>query len=233
MTGLRFSLATLFGTIVLVAAGLAVLVNATPLWASAAQTFASVCLLLAVSLAIYRRGAMRSFWIGASLFGWCYLGLAVAPSTQWAGVAAVVDEGGWITNDLLEYLHASVSRLDPPQSADATVVWLQPDSSLWIDGETVAAEKADQALQKHLQNAGAKRVIVYWDMTNDPYSMMSGTFTNVATLAGTNIEYRQTMPTVPPRQEFLQIGHCLFALLFALVGAVVCRVLYQTQERRP
>lgn len=83
MNTLRFSLAKMLAAVVLVALGLAALVNATPIWAGAVTSAAVFLLFVAVVGLIYRRHADRAFWVGFAVFDWGYLAVIYAPS-PWA-----------------------------------------------------------------------------------------------------------------------------------------------------
>ena len=79
MSGPRFSLRWLFGSISLIAIGCGLLVYARPL--TAYTCFAATLLVLfsAIPLSVYRSGARRAFWFGFALFGLGYLGLMCGP----------------------------------------------------------------------------------------------------------------------------------------------------------
>jgi hypothetical protein len=72
----RFPIAGLMGTILVVAIVLAALRNASQTWAGV--TFLLTCgvLCLAVVGVVCRNGSERAWWLGFALFGWGYLALA-------------------------------------------------------------------------------------------------------------------------------------------------------------
>lgn len=79
MSGPRFSLRWLFGSISFIAIGCGLLIYARPL--TAYTCFAATLLVLfsAIPLSVYRSGARRAFWFGFALFGLGYLGLMCGP----------------------------------------------------------------------------------------------------------------------------------------------------------
>lgn len=69
MNTLRFSLARMLGAVVLIALGLAALVNAAAWWVSVAFSVVLTVLLIAVAGALCRTGTRRAFWSGFAVFG--------------------------------------------------------------------------------------------------------------------------------------------------------------------
>jgi hypothetical protein len=78
----RFSIAGLMGVVVFAGAGVAALREATSLWDSALFTAALATLLVAATLALYRDGRGRAFWLGFALFGSTYLILSLLPTVE-------------------------------------------------------------------------------------------------------------------------------------------------------
>jgi hypothetical protein len=77
--GFRFSLLALFGLITLLALGLASLMKASPLLASAWFTFVVVFIIAATLAAAVRRGKGRVFWFGCAVAGWIYVVMTFSP----------------------------------------------------------------------------------------------------------------------------------------------------------
>lgn len=82
MHHLRFHIAGALGAIVFVAVGFAALRDADELWDAWLFSLTIGLLLVAVLLAAHRNGGRRAFWIGFALFGWGYLGLSLIPSIE-------------------------------------------------------------------------------------------------------------------------------------------------------
>ena len=82
MRGPRYNIASVLGAIAVVAVGFAALREANDQWDSGLFSLTLGVLLSAVLLAVHRTEARRAFWIGFVLFGWGYLSLSVIPSTE-------------------------------------------------------------------------------------------------------------------------------------------------------
>jgi hypothetical protein len=78
----RYNIAGMLGAVSCVAIGLAALREANDLWDSALFSLTVGLLLTAWLLAFHRTAARRAFWIGFALFGWGYLILSLIPSTE-------------------------------------------------------------------------------------------------------------------------------------------------------
>ena len=78
----RFRVRRLMGLVLAVSLGLAALRQADALWDSLTLAATFGTLLVAVLLAIHRRGERRAFWIGFALFGWAYLAMTMIPSVE-------------------------------------------------------------------------------------------------------------------------------------------------------
>ncbi len=78
----RYNIAGMLGAISFVAVGFAALREATDQWDSGLFSLTLGLLLNAVLLAVHRTEARRAFWIGFALFGWGYLSLSLISSTE-------------------------------------------------------------------------------------------------------------------------------------------------------
>src|SRR5438270_8186539 len=108
----RFSIAGLMFVVLLIAVGVAALRSASQLWAGMIFTLTLALLGVAVIGVIYRRGARRAFWLGATLFGGGYL---------------IVSFGPWFATEVRPYLVTSAlldaldARMHPRQGGTVTV----------------------------------------------------------------------------------------------------------------
>ena len=82
MREFRFNIVSILVAIVFVGFGFAALRQADDLWNSSLFSLTIGLLLAAVLLAIYRTEVRRAFWIGFALFGWGYLSVSLIPSTE-------------------------------------------------------------------------------------------------------------------------------------------------------
>jgi hypothetical protein len=82
MRKLRFNIASLLVTILVLGVGFAALRESTDLWESGVFTLTIAVMLISILLAVHHTESRRSFWTGFSLFGWVYLGLSLVPTIE-------------------------------------------------------------------------------------------------------------------------------------------------------
>jgi hypothetical protein len=82
MRDFRFNIISILGAIVFVGFGFAALRQTDDLWNSSLFSLTIGLLLAAVLLATYRTEVRRAFWIGFALFGWGYLSVSLIPLTE-------------------------------------------------------------------------------------------------------------------------------------------------------
>ena len=70
MRYIRFNIASLLVTILIIGFGFAALRESNDLWDSGVLTLTLGVLLISILLAIRRTAKQRAFWIGFALFGW-------------------------------------------------------------------------------------------------------------------------------------------------------------------
>lgn len=232
MNTLRFSLAKLLGAVVLVALGLAALVNATDFWVRVSVTLAVLVLLSAIARALYSSDNRRAFWSGFAIFGWGYFVLGFV----------VPDSVPLVTQSLLDHLYPNVRRIEPPTANGSVVVWFKSDGTVLVDGEPVKLEGIEAALLKRVppQFRSSRRAnpfksdveaVVYHDPDVDRSVARYVTdVTNTYRSIGFGGAHRSTAS--PSSRNFDQLGHALFVLLFAVAGGVITRIFYAARERR-
>ena len=98
MRYIRFNIASLRVTILIVGFGFAALRESSDVWNRGLFAMTLAALLISILLAIHRAEKRRAFWLGFALFGWGYLGLSVVPSI----------ESRLITTNALAYLDSKV-----------------------------------------------------------------------------------------------------------------------------
>lgn len=226
MNHFRFSLARLFGAVVLLAAGLAALVGATPIWANSTFTVTLGILLLAVGGVVYRDGARRAFWLGFLVLGWSYLAFAFGPWFR----PNLSDR--LATTQALAALHGQVARFETPkQSARARVLWFRSDGSIYLDGQAIGSTdlRAELDLRTKAQD--------FVEMFSDPgYTVPERHLRAVSVVQLKKpIVFKgfEMAVSSPAFDDFEQVGHSLFALLFAFLGGLITRCFYATRELRP
>ena len=102
----RITIAGLMGLVVAAAIGFAALREGNEVWASVTFAVTVIILLMAVSLLIYSRGAIRAGWLGFTLFGWAYFVFTF--SSLWSGehLAAPPLPTSWLLGLVHDQIHA-------------------------------------------------------------------------------------------------------------------------------
>jgi hypothetical protein len=185
----RFNIASLLALIVVFGVGIAALREASDLWDNGLFNFVLGILLTSILLAIHRTDARRAFWLGFALFGWAYLGLALIPPI----------ESRLITTKALARLGATA-----PRPIAAGLAYFDYDN----DGQ----------MDIYIANNSQPNT-VYRNIGN-------GAFQDVSVAAGSKPAsklYNFLVGAAPPltsgtSENFVRIGHSLFALVAALVG---------------
>ena len=98
MRYIRFNIASLLVTILIIGFGFAALRESNDLWDGRVMTLTLSVLLTSILFAVHRKESRRAFWLGFALFGWIYLGLALVPSM----------ESRLLTRKVLVYLESKV-----------------------------------------------------------------------------------------------------------------------------
>jgi hypothetical protein len=79
MHGLGFSLKALLVATATIALAIAGMLNASLWWASICLSYLFVMLTFSLLAVTFRRGPVRSFWIGFAIVGWTYAAMLYAP----------------------------------------------------------------------------------------------------------------------------------------------------------
>ena len=229
MRDLRYNIASVLGAIALVAVGFAALRKANGLRDSWLFSVTLGLLMLAVLLAVHRTEAKRAFWIGFALFGWGYLSLSLIPSI----------EPRLITSKALAYLYRTnlfgvrpyamrvildpdrmrahnVSSADIREASQASrIIWPEEIVSSRLasrlDGSVLTLEshfnKQEQWENFILLANSEGEILRLKDVAKVE---MGQPFSNARVMAGSD-------------ENFIRIGHSLFALLAAWLGGVLFR----------
>ena len=211
MKRFRFHLGTLVILILILGVGFAALRQSNETWDSSIFSITLGVLLVSILLAVHRTQIKRAFWVGFALFGPAYLGLAQIPSI----------ESRLVTTRALAYLDSKLAR-----SAPAGIAYFDYDN----DG-----------LTDILVTNNAQSNVVFRSNGN-------GTFQDVTVTAGSNAGANQAVGggwisevAVGPTTlaglfgttiYFVRIGHCLLAMVAALLGGQLSRYFYVRSRHR-
>jgi hypothetical protein len=207
MRRFRFHIASIVILILLVAVCLAALRESNQIWDSSVFSITLGTLFMSILLTIYRLGPKRAFWLGFALAGWTYLGLTLFPSI----------ESRLITTKALIYFDSKV-----PRSLMARLGYFEgPDfdndgaTDLYVvnsQTHALVVDKANGALAGSTPNTGS----------NSAINRASGN----GWLFLLNSVGRWMRGPVGSPENFVRIGHSLFALVIAVGGGQVSRYLY-------
>jgi hypothetical protein len=208
MRRFRFRLGTLLIAIIVLGVGFAALRESNDTWDCGVFNLTLGILLVSTLLAIHRSGKKRAFWLGLGLFGWAYLGLTLVPSL----------ESRLITTKLLAYVDSKVSRsirgglayfdYDEDGLMDLYVVNNLQRNALYLN-------KGNGSFHDVTTGAGLDTLVVSNNMV----------FPNTLS----RLWLRGSAGTTP---SFMYIGHTLFGLIIAFVGARLSGYLY-AKNRQP
>jgi hypothetical protein len=219
----RISTSGLMSIVVLSALGFAAMQKANALWAGVALFLVIGMLGVSTLGILYRHGAKRAGWVGFTLFGGVYLVISLAP---------------WLSTEILPRLPTTriVELTDPagPADLDDEIALLEKElareelalknteSTLLLG--SMPSPAPDLALSPMPLPSGAPD-LAYIPVVETARNKVEfvraklhGKHAQQAVMLGTLIEYRR------------QVGHCLFALLLGLVGALIARGFYGTRE---
>jgi hypothetical protein len=230
MHHLRCNIAGALGAILFVAVGLAALREADGPWDSWLFSLTLGLLLSAVLLAAHRTGVRRAFWIGFALFGWGYLSFSLIPST----------EPRLIATKALAYLHQknilgirvyemqAILDLDRMRAHDVS-----PDDIMKALAPSWIVSHEQPGLATGSASPDAGNVLSWESRYNKPDQF--GNLILKANPDGEILRLRDVArvemgpsfythrAVAGTAQNFIHIGHTLFALLAAWLGGVLSR----------
>jgi hypothetical protein len=189
----RFSIAGLMAVVLVCGVAVAALRNASEIWAGILLLLTLGLLAAALLGVAYRREAGRAGWIGFALFGWGYLTLAFGP---WFAEQV---RPQLPTTRLLDYVHGKVV-----ESTEANATF------------SVVLPAQNQVMTGSATTTTAKNVFVLTASTG-------GSQAARVTASSFSQPFRLLFAGAGNYEPFQRVGHCLFALLAGLVGAIVAR----------
>jgi hypothetical protein len=200
----RFSVRSLMILIVVAAIGLAALRNANPYWAGAMEAVVAVSVATSVTAALALRGKDQIGRAGFAVFSIMYLLITVG------SVFSDSFKASFPTAAALRYVQSLVSDTGITNSQQrratlATRIQAFGDSS----------DDQDPAVQR-LKD----RLVLLDQMIQEEQNARSRA-----------ARWRSWLPGAVRADDFVLIGHSLFALLSGLIGTVVGRVFYARRER--
>ena len=188
MRRFRFRIGTLLVLIIALGVGFAALRESNDTWDSGVFTLALGALLVSILLAIHRTEKRRAFWLGFALFGWAYLGLSLVPPI----------DSRLITTKALALLESRISDRPIVISGRVWDTWsrnLAQSRNLGQNNQSINSTSIAFSPQGNLVASENQGVIKVWNVSGGNL---------LGTWSGTT-------------ENFMRIGHSLFALIAAFV----------------
>jgi len=201
MRRFRFHLGTLVIVVLILGVSLPAVRESNEIWDSGVFTVTVGVLVTSVLLVIHRTESKRAFWLGFALFGAAYLGLSLVPSI----------ESRLITTKALAFIDSKMLISSP-----AGLAYFEYD---------------DGKMDLYIANNSQPNAL-YINNGN-------GTFQDVTTTVGLNLGSSDTLllknsaglSRGGTSENFMRIGHSLFALIAALIGGQLSRHLYEKNRQ--
>jgi hypothetical protein len=225
---IRTSLRAFMALVLAISVGVAALLLSSPLSASITLTLTLAVLGFASLAVSYRKGRRRAWWLGFAVFGWGYLALAFGPF-------AVFVYSRLATSLMLTALHRQLSPPAPPyplvSPPVAPVEYIDAAINLKKRGDLGSAAQYCKAAftYRHLLTADDRKRLTEISDLLDPgekAGLLAEGTPDPATAPHTT---RFTLG-VGTREDFCDVGHCLFALLSGCLGGILAHYLLITRD---
>lgn len=198
-----------------IAFGLAALRNANEVWAGVMLLLTFGALGTAALAILHRRGRARAWSQGFAGFGLAYMLIAVGP-----GVSSHV--GPHLgTTSLLSTLHSLA--VEPRLSRS----YAGSEESLLPFLTDLAQRQKDSGHTEQAKKTEADLTIITDRLIERGSDLTEGLDRSPA--ARMRIRISGVLPGAANEEEFLLVGHCMFALLAGLIGAAISSRMYREQ----
>jgi hypothetical protein len=246
MRDFRFSIVSILGAIVFVGFGFAALRQADDLWNSSLFSLTIALLLAAALFAIYRTEARRAFWIGFALFGWGYLSVSLIPLT---GSRLITTKALVLLNQshiLFDRSYVIRATLDLDRlraynvSVDDVRKALTPST---MNGSPVLPNESSESAEFVATSSESGDVVL---RVGSPYNKpeqygniilranSEGDILRLRDIAqvGVSSSFYNGGAGAGTTENFVGIGHSLFALLVGWLGGLLARRLRSVSRTR-
>jgi hypothetical protein len=235
----RYNIASMLGAISFVGVGFAALREATDQWDSGLFSLTVGVLLNAALLAVHRTKAGRAFWIGFALFGWVYVSLSLISST----------ESRLITTQALAYLEKAnilgnrtnimrvILDLDRMRAYNLSLDDLLKATT--TESRIIGSPEEEQLRQAKLQTSPTLEFVLGSSVLasvhiGDNKPERYGNFILKASPEGEILRLKDVATVrsgssffisggTGTTENFMRIGHSLFALLLGWIGGALSR----------
>jgi hypothetical protein len=209
----RFTIASILFIVLFVAVAVAALRASDNPWDRGIFGFTLLSLLTAVLLAAHRTEGRRAFWIGFALFGWIYLGASLIPSVN----------DRLPTSKALAFLETKRPRTGGALGSGLAFVDFDQDGALDLfvtaGAQTPGVFVSDgdgffRTVKPAAAQTSGGQLLSRLDAT-----WFTGTRLVLAAPSGT-------------RENFVRIGHSIFALMMAILGGTLSRSIRSRERSR-
>jgi hypothetical protein len=213
----------MMGLVLVAAVGLAALRNANEAWAGVMVLLTLGALGVSVLGVVHREGEERAWWLGFALFEGGYALLAFGP---W-----FADEVGPAlgTTQLLNYVHTQAIMSPVPQRATLATLLSDYQNSL-------ARYQRVQRLVRSAKDPALVRATNQVELLASKLQALQG-YAPPGAPSGTSGPAQPPanrllvlLPGAGNYEQFLRVGHCVFALAAGLLGATVSRWFRRTRR---
>ena len=223
----RFSILGLMGFVLFVCVGLAALRNASELWAGIMLLVAFGATGTALLGAIYQKGNDRAWWVGSAVFSGGYLTLAFAT------LSADQIQPNLGTTRVLDYVHFQVTGRAVPLKGDVRA--LQAERIEMSNKLTQARNRVRNSYDPTIVGLAKKLSALDSRIASlQGYPTPSSPTTSATSSpapASTN-RWQSTLPGAANYDQFLRVGHSLFAVVAGWMGAWIACRFHRKQEGR-
>jgi hypothetical protein len=223
----RFSILGAMGLILVCAVGLAALRNANELWAGVVVLVTMALLGSALLGVIHQQGTDRAWWLGFGVFTGGYLLLSLGP---WFSEHI---QPTLATTQLLEYVHLHVTSAPVPHSSNLRALQNRRESlsAGLAKAKKISRSASDPALKRRQRELDSVDIQIA-QIQGYPASRTAIIPSVAGAPAAPPNAWQTVLPGAANYDQFLRVGHCLFALLAGLVGAFISLHLFASRENR-
>lgn len=222
---LRFTVSGAMGAIFAIALGLAALRNANDFWAGTALLTTLALIGIASLGVIHGRGSVRARWLGFLLFSGGYFVLAFGPGfSEKIGPTLA-------TTVVLNYTHTRVTLSPAPSSSEMRELIDQRKVALGrLKNVTRASRNPNDPAVRQSATRVANIEGKIAEIQGFPLSTVVPGISG-QTVVSTN-PWQAIIPGAANYDQFLRVGHCVFALLAGTGGAIISMNLHAKQSHQ-
>jgi hypothetical protein len=211
----RFSLSAVMGFVLVSAVGLAALRNANEVWVGILLMLVAGMVGVALLGVFFERGRNNAWWAGFAVFAGSYLTLAFGP---WCKDQI---QPKLATTQFFGYVHSQITLSSTSEPSINELLNVRLNSLL----------EEQRYLQRLVTNPDDLSLKLMQNKVNDLKAQLGGSTKPAASYARTKV-WQFLLPGASTGESFIQVAHCLFAILAGWLGAMVATRFYVTRQRR-